>query len=379
MKIVLTGGGSGGHFYPLIAVAQQIRALTAERKLLEPLLYYIGPTPFDAPALVELDIIYRKSPAGKVRRYTSLLNFFDIFKTGWGIVRAVFQLFSIYPDIIFSKGGYASFPTVVAARILRIPVVIHESDSVPGRANVWAASFARAIGIAHPDAYEAFPAAVQENIALVGNPIRSEIEHPTPEGGHEFLRVDKSVPTIAVFTGSLGSQTINNVLLDTLLILVEKYNVIHQCGKEHLSWVRSIADARLRDTRYENRYRAFGVLNTLAMRMVAGITDVIVARAGSSTIFEIAAWGIPSILIPIPEDVSHDQTKNAFSYARAGAAIVLKQQNLTPHILSAEIDRLMGDEAARASMRSAAHSFYRPDAAKKMANIILKIALDHTE
>jgi UDP-N-acetylglucosamine--N-acetylmuramyl-(pentapeptide) pyrophosphoryl-undecaprenol N-acetylglucosamine transferase len=113
--------------------------------------------------------------------------------------------------------------------------------------------------------------------------------------------------------------------------------------------------------------------------MVAGITDVIVARAGSSTIFEIAAWGIPSILIPIPEDVSHDQTKNAFSYARAGAAIVLKQQNLTPHILSAEIDRLMGDEAARASMREAARLFYRPDAAKKMAHIILKIALDHTE
>src|SRR3989344_4523548 len=138
MKILFTGGGSGGHFYPIIAIAQEIKDVVKEERLLEPHLYYLSPDPYDKRMLFENNIIYRKSPAGKYRRYFSIKNFFDFFKTGWGIIKAVFQVFFIFPDVILSKGGYASFPTLLAARLFRIPLVIHESDSIPGKVNVWA-------------------------------------------------------------------------------------------------------------------------------------------------------------------------------------------------------------------------------------------------
>lgn len=378
MKIVLTGGGSGGHFYPLIAVAEQIRAQAAERKLIEPELIYIGPDPFDAQALIEQNIAYIHTPAGKVRRYFSLLNIFDFFKNLVGIIGATTQLFSIYPDVVFSKGGYASFPTLFAARILRIPVIIHESDAHPGRTNLWSSSFARAIGIAHPDAAEAFPAKVRSKIALVGNPIRRDIESVAPSGGHEFLKLTDEVPTVLILGGSLGAQAINNVVLDALPILLEKYNVVHQTGSANLKEVQGLAHVRIRDGRFEERYRAYGLLNALALRMTAGISSLIVARAGSGTIFEIASWGLPSILVPIPEDVSHDQTRNAFSYARSGAAVVMEQRNLTPNLLIAEIDRIVGDSAVMSQMGIAAKSFARPEASAKIAHVIIETALEHT-
>jgi UDP-N-acetylglucosamine--N-acetylmuramyl-(pentapeptide) pyrophosphoryl-undecaprenol N-acetylglucosamine transferase len=111
--------------------------------------------------------------------------------------------------------------------------------------------------------------------------------------------------------------------------------------------------------------------------MAAGVSSVVVARAGSGTIFEIASWNIPCILVPIPLDVSHDQTKNAFSYARSGAAIVIEQKNLTPHLLAAEIDRLAQNAPLRATMSEAAKSFARPDAARKIAQILLEIGISH--
>ena len=125
MKIVLAGGGSGGHFYPLIAVAEALEDLTKEKKLIEPELFYIGPEPFDRAALLEHEIEYRPSPAGKLRRYPSLLNVFGLFKTFSGVVRSIFLLYGLYPDVVFSTGGFAAFPTLYAARILSIPAIIY--------------------------------------------------------------------------------------------------------------------------------------------------------------------------------------------------------------------------------------------------------------
>lgn len=383
MKIVLTGGGSGGHFYPLIAVAEQIHEEVLERNLLEPKLIYLGPKPFDSTALLEQDIMHVRSAAGKVRREpgigSAIMNVLDVFRMGWGIVQSIFQLFSIYPDVIFSKGGGSAFPTLFAARILGIPVIIHESDAVPGRTNLWSSRFARWIGIAHPDAAARFPASVQDRIALIGNPIRKEIEAPAREGGHEFLKLDSTLPTIFIIGGSLGAVSINNVVLDALPELLKRYNVVHQTGKDHLDEVAGVARTVLGESRLSDHYRPFGLMNTLAIRMVAGVSSLVISRAGSGSIFEIASWGIPSIMIPIPEDVSHDQTDNAFSFARAGAAIVLKQHNVTPNILIAEIDRIMQDEMLRKQMGEAAKAFARHDAARKVARTILDVALEHAE
>jgi len=147
MKIAFAGGGSGGHFYPIIAVAQQIQEQVSKNKLLEPKLYYFAPEPYDKKLLFELNIKFVHITAGKMRKYFSVKNFFDFFKTGIGIMGALWSILMIFPDVIFSTGSYASFPVLFAARIFGIPVLIHESDSTPGKANKWAAKFAKKISV----------------------------------------------------------------------------------------------------------------------------------------------------------------------------------------------------------------------------------------
>jgi UDP-N-acetylglucosamine--N-acetylmuramyl-(pentapeptide) pyrophosphoryl-undecaprenol N-acetylglucosamine transferase len=377
MRIAFTGGGTGGHFYPHIAIAESIEDICNTKSLIEPELYYIGPQPFDKLALAEHDIVYMSSPAGKVRRYASVWNILGVFSTMAGVISSIFKLFSLYPDVIFSTGGYAAYPTLWAARILAIPIVIYDADAKPGRVSLWSSRFAKWIAVAHPDAATNFPQKVRDRMARVGHPIRKEIRGFAPEGGHEFLKLDSSVPTVFILGGSQGSRAINETVLDALPQLVEKYNVIHQAGAGNLEEVSGIASVALKGSPYLERYRAFGLLNTLAIRMSAGIASLVISRAGSGTIFEIASWGIPAILIPIPPDVSHDQTENAYSYARAGGGIVIEQQNLSPHVLAAEVDRLMNDATLRTRMHGAAQKFARPEAADKIATILLETALAH--
>jgi UDP-N-acetylglucosamine--N-acetylmuramyl-(pentapeptide) pyrophosphoryl-undecaprenol N-acetylglucosamine transferase len=286
-------------------------------------------------------------------------------------------LYKLYPDVVFSSGGYGAFPVLYAARILMIPVVMYDADATPGRVSLWSSKFALWIAIAHADAALKYPKKVRDRIASVGHPIRKEIIGVAQEGGHEFLKLEPSVPTIFIMGGSQGARTINETVLDALDDLVTRYNVVHQTGTANLQEVSGIASVILKDSQYKDRYRIFGLLNTLAIRMAAGISSVVVARAGSGTIFEIASWGIPAILIPIPLDISHDQTENAFSYARSGAAEVIEQKNLTPHILSAEIDRIMQNQPLREKMSVAAHTFAKPDAAKKIAEILIETAISH--
>src|SRR3989338_7579001 len=212
MRIVLVGGGTGGHFYPLIAITEAIEDICHERRLIEPELYYIGPPPFDAEALLEHEIIYMPGTAGKVRRYASVLNVLSVFTNAIGIIRAGMRLFSLYPDVIFSTGGYAAFPTLFAARLLRIPVVIYDADASPGRVSLWSAKFARWIAIAHPTAASKFPEKVHDRIAVVGHPIRQEILEPAKEGGHTLLQPDPPGPPGFIVGGSQGAQTINETV-----------------------------------------------------------------------------------------------------------------------------------------------------------------------
>lgn len=377
MRIVFVGGGSGGHFYPLIAVAEAIEDICRERTLIEPEFYYLGPEPFDRSALLEHDIAYRQSAAGRLRRYPSAFNVLGLFQTTFGVIRTTFQLFGLYPDVIFSTGGFAAFPTLYAARLLRIPVIIYDADATPGRVSLWSSKFARWIAVAHPDATTKFPQKVHAHIARVGHPIRKEIQFAAKEGGHEFLKLESTVPTIFIMGGSQGARAINEVVLDALPALVEEYNIVHQTGSANLEEVGGIASVVLKDSRFKERYKIFGLLNTLALRMTAGIASLVIARAGSGTIFEVASWGLPTILVPIPEDVSHDQTENAFSYARAGGAEVVEQKNLTPHLLVSEVKRIMADANLRETMKQAAQAYARPDAARKIATALLDTALEH--
>ena len=373
MRILFTGGGTGGHFYPIISIAEELHNLVKEKKLLELELFYVSPTPYNRGVLFENDIIYKKNSAGKLRRYFSLLNFFDLFKTGWGILVSLALVYKLYPDVIFGKGGYASFPVLVAAYLLRIPVVIHESDTIPGRVNLWAGKFAKIVAVSYKEAAKYFPAG---KVAYTSQPVRKDVAMPITAGAREFLKIEENVPVILVLGGSQGAQKINDTVLEGLKGLVEKYAIIHQTGKNNIVEVRATGEAILFDSLHKDRYKAYDYLNVLALRMAAGVASVVVSRAGS-TIFEIAAWGVPSIVIPINEKVSRDQHSNAFAYARAGASEVIEENNLTANILASEIERLTTNEAEREKMKAAAKAFYKPDAARRVAEEILKIALAH--
>ena len=374
MKILLTGGGTGGHFYPLIAVAEAINKTVREEKLLPVKLYYMSDTPHDADMLLENDIEYVSISAGKVRRYFSIQNFFDLFKTFLGIISATIKVFNIYPDVIFSKGAYSSFPVLVAARLLRIPVIVHESDSAPGRTNIWAAKFAKRVAVSYIEAAKYFDAA---KVAVTGNPVRKNIEMlPSRENSKQFLNLEENIQTILVLGGSLGARIINEQILSILPKLVEKYYVIHQTGKANIEDVMGTAGVVLVDNKFKNRYRAFDYLNNLNMSMAAGASNLIISRAGSA-IFEIATWGIPSIIIPITDTNGDHQRQNAYNYARSGGVIVIEESNLSPNILLSEINRIMDDKNLMKKMGDGAKSFIKTDAADLIAKEIIKIGLQH--
>ena len=222
MRILFTGGGSGGHFYPIVSIAEEINKLAKDKRLLSLELFYMSPTPYNPGVLFENGILYKKNSAGKLRRSSSWLsilpNFFDLFKTGWGIVSSLVEVYRIYPDVIFGKGGYASFPALVAARILRIPVVIHESDTIPGRVNLWAGKFARIVAVSYKEAAKYFPTG---KVAYTGHPVRKDVAMPITSGAREFLKIEEGAPVVVVLGGSQGAQKINDVILEDLKKSVE--------------------------------------------------------------------------------------------------------------------------------------------------------------
>lgn len=378
MRIVFTGGGTGGHFYPIIAVAEAVRDIVREQKLLEPELYFFGPTKFDERALYDNDIRFVQTPAGKRRRYASVLNVLDAIKTAFGVLKTTWMLYQLYPDVVFSKGGYGAAPTLVAARLLKIPVLAHDSDAVPGRGTLYAAPFARRIAVSFDDATKFLPETAQKKVALTGNPIRRELLHPATDGAKEFLELTDQVPVILILGGSQGAAAINDTVLAALPELVQHYQVVHQTGEANFAQVSQTAQVVLDKNERRYRYKPFAYLTPLALKMASGAADLVISRAGSGGIFEIASWGKASIIVPIPEEISRDQRSNAFAYARAGACVVLEQANLTPHLLLSEIDRLFTNPKARTDMAEAAKKFAKPDAARVLAEGVIDIALEHS-
>ncbi|MFA5987790.1 MAG: glycosyltransferase, partial [Candidatus Paceibacterota bacterium] len=262
-----------------------------------------------------------------------------------------------------------------AARILRIPVVIHEADTVPSRVNLWAAKFARIIAISHPQAASYFP---KDKVIITGNPIRKEILYPIKEGARDFLKLEPEIPVIFVIGGSQGAMKINDVIVDALPELVKDYQIIHQTGRELINDVSARANFVLENSLHKDRYKIYDFLNPTAMRMVGGVADLAVSRSGSG-IFEIANWKIPAIVIPIPETISRDQRQNALAYAESGAAEIIEESNFTSTILLSEIRRILKDPATKKIMSESADRFATKSrtAAVDIASRLIEICLEH--
>ena len=380
MKIIFTGGGSGGHFYPIISIAQALNRITTEKKLIHPSLYFFAPNPYNPGLLYDNKIEYKKTSSGKIRRYFSLLNILDFFKIIWGVISSTIDVFDIYPDVVFGKGGFGSFPTLMAARLLRIPVIIHESDTVPGRVNKWAGKFAHAVAISYPETAKYFQNDKKvEKVAYTGQPIQRELLEPEgKKEGAAFWELEESIPTILVLGGSLGAEKINNVILDILPELLKTCQVIHQTGEGNWQVVHETSNAILLGDQHKIRYKTKSFLTLLEQRMAAGAADLIITRAGS-TLFEIASWGKASIVIPITDSNGDHQIKNAFSYTSSGAGEAIKEENLTPNVLLADIKRILQNPEVKSKMEASAKAFFKPDADFAIAKEILSVALSHEE
>ena len=374
MRILFTGGGTGGHIFPILAAIRELKRVAEEERILDIQLFYMGPDDLGTRAFTLEEVVRIPVLSGKWRTggtEDAGHNILDLLRLGTGIVQACWNMFLVMPDVVFSKGGYGALPSVIAATLFRIPIMIHESDAVPGKVNMFSARFATRIGIAFASAARFFPPA---KTALVGIPIRRAVLGGLVDDARESFSILSQLPVIGIMGGSQGAEHLNETILSALKELTERYEVVHQVGERNVANVEAEANVIL-ESGQKQRYRCRGFMDEAGMRDFYAIANLIVSRAGATSIFEIAGHGLPSLLIPLPHAAQDHQRENAYAYAESGAAVVIEEANLAPHVLIAEIGKIMGDASVRKSMADAAEKFYRPDSAEIIAREILKLGV----
>jgi len=370
MRILFTGGGTGGHLFPITALVREIKDLAEEKRMLDMQFFYIGPRTEGDDILEKEEVMVSHIIAGKLRRYPSFKNLVDAVKIVVGVLQALWKVFVLMPDVVFSKSGYGGFPVLLACWIYRLPVIIHESDIIPGRVNRWAAGFAKRIAVSFEKTAQEFP---KEKVAVTGNPIRTRILGGNIEEAREELGVLSGRPVALVMGGSQGSQILNNTILVILKELLSKYEIIHQTGSKNFEDVSGQAKVIL-GGRSED-YHAYSFFDERQLRNAYILSDIVISRAGAGAIFETAAWGKPAILVPLKNSAQDHQRENAYEYARSGAAVVIEEANLTPRLLLHEIERVLADKEHLKRMSEAAQRFARVDGTKVIAEEILRLGL----
>ncbi|HNU96940.1 MAG TPA: UDP-N-acetylglucosamine--N-acetylmuramyl-(pentapeptide) pyrophosphoryl-undecaprenol N-acetylglucosamine transferase [Candidatus Portnoybacteria bacterium] len=363
MRILFTGGGTGGHIFPITAIKETFNN--------NPEFQYLGPDDFIKENLK--DIKTRFILAGKLYRFFNPLILIEITKTIVGFFQSLFYLFIWIPDVVFSKGGYGAFPVLFAARLYRIPIIIHDSDAVPGRVTKKTAKFAKKIILSFENAKKYFKPKQQEKIIVIGNPIRQELLNGNKEEGRKMFNIVSTPsttfginkPITLILGGSQGAQKINETVTVNLPKLLEITEIIHACGENNFKELE-------KDTIKSPEYHLYPFLNTEQQKHAYTLADLIVNRAGAGGIFEIAALGKPSILIPLPNAAQDHQKENAYEYKKISDAIVLEQENLTPNMLIEQISNLLSNPQKMSEMSQKAKSFYNPQTAELIRDEILK-------
>lgn len=366
-RIVLTGGLSGGHTFPLVAVAREIRSITEGDV---DFLFIGSHGPFEGSAMQAEGIRAKYILTAKWRRYFSLLNFFDLFKFPLACIQAFWYLLWFMPDAIFSKGGAASVPIALAAWVYRIPILLHDSDAVAGRANRFVARFARRIAIAYEHARQFFP---PEKVMLTGNPVRGEILQGNPEAAKILFGFDSTKPLVLVMGGSLGARALNRLILKMLPELLENgVQVLHLIGKENTDEVVQLAQ-EVGITAETTLYRPVAFLDAEQMGVAYAAATLVISRGGAGSITELAATKKPAILVPLPTAANDEQRLNAYEVASTGGALVIEEANVGEHLFTSQILELLNDEVRRKRMSEAIHHFYHPEAAKLIAQGIVSM------
>ncbi len=354
MKIVFSGGGTLGPVTPLLALMETLQA--AEPGAHE-FLWITTERGVEIPLLKKYGVAVLSIPSGKFRRYFSWKNFSDLrqFFKGVAVARAALQDFK--PDVCVTAGGFVSVPVHFAARMLKIPTLVHQQDIKIGLANRLMSWFASAITVSVPQQLEQFK---KGRAVYTGNPVRPSIRQGSREAGVEMFRLDESRATVFIFGGGTGAEAINRAVEGMVSAGCELFQIIHVTGMH-----------RGRPSANETPfYHAYPFL-TAEMSHAYAAADVVVARAGFNTITEIAACGKPAILIPIGR--SH-QTLNATWAEAAGAARILPEDHLSPDSLLEAIRDLLTDHEGYAALAAGAEGLFPADAAERILAQLRKIS-----
>ena len=333
---MFTGGGSAGHVTPNMAIMSE---LDKEKYDIQ----YIGSHEgIEKELISKMNVPYHGISSGKLRRYFDIKNFTDTIRIFMGFLQASSLLRKQKPDLIFSKGGFVTVPIVIAAKSLYIPVFLHESDITPGLANKIAQRFATKIFTSFDEAATHFP---EKKVKAVGTPIRKELFEGNAVKGREFLGFDANRPVIAVMGGSLGAKKINETVRETLPKLLERFQVVHLCGKGNVD----------KDLEGKQGYKQFEYVHDELPHILAA-TDYMITRGGSNAIFEFLNLEIPMLIIPLTRKQSRgDQILNAQSFEKKGFALMLEEENLTEASFLENLEKLQSEKMQmKLKMREAA-------------------------
>ncbi|OGN32719.1 MAG: undecaprenyldiphospho-muramoylpentapeptide beta-N-acetylglucosaminyltransferase [Candidatus Yanofskybacteria bacterium RIFCSPLOWO2_02_FULL_43_10b] len=355
-RILLVGGGSGGHVFPLLAVVESLQKMAAQRGSSVELIL-LGEGKFFEEAAKKSGLRYKKIMAGKMRRYFSLLNMLDLPKILIGLVQSFWHLFWLMPDVIFTKGGYASVPPAIAAKFFLIPLYVHDSDTIPGAANRWLGKLAKKVFVSFEMAKQYFPTGKTE---LTGNPVRQEILNGDRNQALQFFKLSDQLPTILVLGGSQGAQKINEAIIQSALKLTSKFQIIHQTGDSNYSEVQKSSEQLI-------NYHSYPFLDSANLSLAYAAADVIISRAGANFLSEISALSKPAIVIPIKRSAANHQYYNAVEFSKYGA-VIIEEDNLVPSVLIDQVEKAYQN---RMEIVQKIKDFASPDAADKIAAELL--------
>jgi len=366
-KIIFIGGGTGGHVAPNIAIIDELKNLAKDKGISLDLLYIGRRKGIERELIKKYGLKYKGIFTGKFRRYLDIKNLSDIFLMLLGFIQSFFILVFNRPDIIFAKGGFVTVPFSLAAAALRVPFVIHESDSIVGLSNKILMSFAKKVYLGFPvDAYKGIPI---KKTYFSGSPVRSEILLAKANKNMFFqkYKLDKTKKTIFVFGGSQGAGRINELIYESLDMITAHYNLVHQTGEKHEEYFKAKRSS-MKD-KERKRYLVLGYIG-IELKDFLSNADLIISRAGANSIAEIVAVKKPAILIPLSSAASDHQSQNANFLQKNGIASVLDEKFLTANKFYEEIDFLINDKKTKSSMIKNMENIFPENSARIIAEEI---------
>ena len=367
MRVVITGGGTGGHTSAGLAVASVLVARGVD-------VSWIGSRGgVEARRVPEAGLPFHSVSVGKLRRYWDWQNVPDLLgRAPLGVIESVGLLRRIRPGLVFATGGFVALPVALAARLLGIPVIVHEQTSVLGLANRIAARFARRIAVTFPVAGKDLLA---ERVTVTGNPLRPELAGGSREAACRLFGLDPGAPIVYVTGGAQGSHKINRTVGEILPELLQHGQVIHQSGDNPETGDRAWLAERARALPAELRGRYVLVPYVGAeLCHVYAAADLVIGRSGAGTVNECCHLGRPAVYVPLPGTSGDEQTVNARLVEAAGGAVVLPQARLTTAALLGTVAKLLADRPALAAMGERGRSLAVADAAERIARLIAEVA-----